>query len=132
MNIPSELKYSKEHEWVRVEDDQVNLATVGITDYAQEELGDIVNVELPEEGDQVTRDDVFGAVESVKASSEIYSPISGKVVEINEPLFDTPELLNEDPYDEGWMVRIEMSDPSELDQLMNAKAYEKYTSDESR
>ncbi len=131
MNIPSELRYSKEHEWVRVEDDQVKLITVGISDYAQEELGDIVNVELPEEGVVVIREDVFGAVESVKASSELFSPASGKVVEINEPLFDTPELLNEDPYDEGWMVRIELSDPSELDLLMSADAYEKYIRDES-
>ena len=129
MNIPSELKYSKEHEWVRVAD---GVATIGISDFAQEELGDIVNVELPEEGDSFTKDEAFGAVESVKASSEIFAPVSGKVVEINEPLFDTPELLNEDPYDEGWMVRVELSDPAELDDLMDAAAYQQYIEEESK
>jgi glycine cleavage system H protein len=129
MNIPSDLKYSKEHEWIRVED---NLATLGITDYAQEELGDIVNVELPDEGDEVTRDEPLGAVESVKASSEIFSPLSGQVTEINEPLMDSPETINDDPYDEGWMVRIEMSDPKELEELMTATDYEKYIAEESK
>jgi glycine cleavage system H protein len=129
MNLPTDLKYSKEHEWVRVEE---NVATLGITDYAQEELGDIVNVELPEEGDEIQREDAFGAVESVKASSEVFSPLSGKIVEINEPLLDSPETINEDPYDEGWMVRIEMSNPAELDDLMDAAAYEAYVREESR
>lgn len=129
MNIPSELKYSKEHEWVRVES---NVATIGITDYAQEELGDIVNVELPEEGDELQKEDSFGAVESVKASSEVFTPVGGKVVEVNEPLVDSPETINEDPYDEGWMVRIEMSDPSDLDALMDAAAYERYVREESK
>ena len=128
MNIPAELKYSKEHEWIRVED---TLAVLGITDYAQQELGDIVNVELPDEGDPVTKGEAFGAVESVKASSEVFSPISGKVVELNEPLFDTPELLNEDPYDEGWMIKVELSNPSELDDLMDAEAYKSYVEEES-
>ncbi len=129
MNIPSDLKYTEEHEWIRVEG---NVATLGITDYAQEELGDIVNVELPEEGDEVHRDESFGAVESVKASSEIFSPLSGKILEVNEPLVDAPETINEDPYDEGWMVRIEMSDLSELDQLLDAAAYEAYIKEESK
>ncbi|RME24127.1 MAG: glycine cleavage system protein GcvH [Deltaproteobacteria bacterium] len=129
MNIPSELKYTKEHEWARVEG---NIVVVGITDYAQEELGDIVNVELPEEGDRVRRDEPFGAVESVKASAEIYAPVSGTVTEVNEPLLDGPEIINEDPYDEGWMIKIEMSDPSELEHLLDAEAYRKYVEEESK
>jgi glycine cleavage system H protein len=129
MNIPSDLKYSREHEWVRVEG---NLTTIGITDYAQEELGDIVNVELPDEGNEIHKDEAFGAVESVKASSEVFSPVSGKIVEVNEPLMDAPEMINEDPYDEGWMVKIEMSDPSELEDLMDAEGYIEYVKEESK
>ncbi len=129
MNIPSELKYSREHEWIRVED---SLATIGITDYAQEELGDIVNVELPDEGSEIHKDESFGAVESVKASSEVFSPLSGKIVEVNEPLMDAPEMINEDPYDEGWMVKIELSDSSELDDLLDAEGYEQYVKEESK
>jgi glycine cleavage system H protein len=129
MNIPSDLKYSREHEWVRVEG---NLVTIGITDYAQEELGDIVNVELPDEGDEIHKDEAFGAVESVKASSEVFSPVSGKIVEVNEPLLDAPEMINEDPYDEGWMVKVELSDSSELDDLMDAAGYEQYIKEESK
>jgi glycine cleavage system H protein len=129
MNIPSDLKYSREHEWIRIEG---NLATIGITDYAQEELGDIVNVELPDEGDEIHKDEAFGAVESVKASSEVFSPVSGKIVEVNEPLLDAPEMINEDPYDEGWMVRIELSDSSELNDLMDAAGYEQYIQEESK
>lgn len=129
MNIPSDLKYTEEHEWLRVDD---NMVTLGITDYAQEELGDIVNIELPEEGDEVHRDESFGAVESVKASSEIFSPVTGKIIEVNEPLINAPETLNEDSYDEGWMVRIEVSDISELENLMDALAYEAYIKEESK
>ena len=129
MNIPSDLKYSREHEWIRIEG---NLATIGITDYAQEELGDIVNVELPDEGDETHKDEAFGAVESVKASSEVFSPVSGKIVEVNEPLLDAPEMINEDPYDEGWMVKIELSDSSELNDLMDAAGYEEYIKEESK
>ena len=129
MNIPSDLKYSREHEWIRVEG---NVVTIGITDYAQEELGDIVNVELPDEGDEIHKDEAFGAVESVKASSEVFSPVSGKIVEVNEPLLDAPEMINEDPYDEGWMVKIELSDSSELNELMDAAGYEQYIQEESK
>ena len=129
MNIPTDLKYSREHEWVRVEG---NLATIGITDYAQEELGDIVNVELPDEGDEIHKDEAFGAVESVKASSEVFSPVSGKIAEVNEPLMDAPEMINEDPYDEGWMVKVEISDSSELNDLMDAAGYEQYIQEESK
>ncbi|MBN2494093.1 MAG: glycine cleavage system protein GcvH [Deltaproteobacteria bacterium] len=128
MNIPSELKYTQEHEWVRRDE---SLLTIGITDYAQTELGDIVNVEFPEEGEHFKKDEAFGAVESVKASSEVFMPVSGKVVEINEPLLDSPEIINEDPYEEGWMIRVEPDDPSELDSLMDAAAYERYVKEES-
>ena len=129
MNIPSDLKYSREHEWIRMEG---NLATIGITDYAQEELGDIVNVELPEEGDEIHKEEAFGAVESVKASSEVFSPLSGKIAEVNEPLMDAPEMINEDPYDEGWMIKIELSDSTELDDLLDAEGYEQYMKEESK
>jgi glycine cleavage system H protein len=129
MNIPENLKYTKEHEWVRVEG---KIATLGISDHAQEELGDIVNIELPSEGDELQKDDALGAVESVKASSEIFSPVSGRVVEVNEPLMDAPETINSDPYDDGWMVRIEMKKPAELDALMDAAAYTKYVAEESK
>ena len=129
MNIPSDLKYSREHEWIRMEN---SLATIGITDYAQEELGDIVNVELPEEGDEIHKEEAFGAVESVKASSEVFSPLSGKIVEVNEPLMDAPEMINEDPYDEGWMIKIELSDSTELDDLLDAEGYEQYMKEESK
>jgi glycine cleavage system H protein len=129
MNIPADLKYTKEHEWVRVEG---KLATMGITDYAQEELGDIVNVELPSEGDEVHKDEPLGNVESVKASSEVFAPVSGTVTEVNEPLVDAPETINEDPFDEGWMVRIEMSNPAELNELMDAASYRAYIQEESK
>lgn len=129
MNIPSDLKYSREHEWIRQEG---NLVTIGISDYAQEELGDIVNVELPDEGDEIHKDEAFGAVESVKASSEVFSPVSGKIIEVNEPLLDAPEMINEDPYDEGWMVKVELSDSSELDELMDAAGYVQYIEEESK
>lgn len=127
MNIPNDLKYSKEHEWVRVEG---NRATVGITDFAQSELGDIVFVELPEVGDEVQANEPFGSVESVKTVSELYAPVSGKVVEINEELADAPELVNEDPYGKAWMIVIEMSNPEELDELLDAKQYEEMISEE--
>lgn len=127
MNIPNDLKYSKEHEWVRVKG---NRATVGITDFAQSELGDIVFVELPEVGDEVQANEPFGSVESVKTVSELYAPVSGKVVEINEELADAPELVNEDPYGKAWMIVIEMSNPEELDELLDAKQYEEMISEE--
>ncbi|MBO8172365.1 MAG: glycine cleavage system protein GcvH [Bacillaceae bacterium] len=127
MNLPDNLKYSKEHEWVRVEG---NKAYIGITDFAQSELGDIVFVELPEEGDDVAQDETFGSVESVKTVSELYSPVSGKILEVNEELEDAPELVNESPYDKGWMIVVEMSDESELDNLMSADEYEKMVTEE--
>ncbi|MGV3487841.1 MAG: glycine cleavage system protein GcvH [Tuberibacillus sp.] len=127
MNIPKGLKYSEEHEWVKVEG---NIAVIGITDFAQDELGDIVFVELPEVGDEVTADDAFGSVESVKTVSELYAPVSGKVVEINGELEDSPEFVNESPYEKAWMIKVEMSDPGELDQLLSPDEYEKVTSEE--
>ncbi|MDO9490733.1 glycine cleavage system protein GcvH [Acetobacterium sp.] len=120
MKIIEGLKYSKDHEWVKVEG---NLATIGITDYAQHSLGDIVFVELPEIGDAIGKEETFGVVESVKAASDIYLPISGTVVKINEALVDEPELLNTDAF-ENWMIGVEMDDPTELDALMDATAYE--------
>lgn len=121
MSIPTQLRYTKEHEWVKVEGNKV---TVGITDFAQNELGDIVFVELPEVGDTVALNDSFGNVESVKTVSELYSPVSGTVVEVNEALTDTPELVNESPYEGAWMIVVELSDESELEQLLDAAAYE--------
>jgi glycine cleavage system H protein len=127
MEFPEDLKYSKEHEWVLVED---KVATVGITDYAQEQLGDIVFVEMPAIGDKVSKEDAFGVVESVKAVSDIYAPVSGKVLEVNDDLPDNPEMVNEDPYGDGWMIKIEMNDPEEMQDLMTAAEYEEYVAEE--
>jgi glycine cleavage system H protein len=123
MEIPEGLKYSKEHEWVLIEG---NVATIGITEYAQEELGDIVYVELPEVGEKVVKDDPFGAVESVKAVSDIYAPVSGTVLEVNDALPDSPETINDDAYGDGWMIRVEMSDIDDLKDLMTAEEYAEY------
>ncbi|WP_040203950.1 glycine cleavage system protein GcvH [Neobacillus jeddahensis] len=124
MSIPKELRYSEEHEWVKVEGENVR---VGITDFAQHELGDIVFVELPEVGDEVTADEPFGSVESVKTVSELYAPISGKVVAVNEDLSDSPEFVNESPYEKAWMIEIEPSNSAEIDNLMTAEQYEEMT-----
>jgi glycine cleavage system H protein len=123
MEFPEGLKYSKEHEWVLVEGTS---ATIGITEFAQEELGDIVFVELPEIGEKIVKDDPFGAVESVKAVSDIYAPVSGEVMETNEILPDNPETINDDPYGDGWMVRVELSDIEDLKDLMDADEYAEY------
>lgn len=120
MAVPSEFKYSKEHEWVKVEG---NTVTIGITEYAQGELGDIVFVELPEVDDEINEGDTFGSVESVKTVSELYAPVSGKVVESNEELEDSPEFVNESPYEKAWMVKVELSDESQLDDLLSADQY---------
>ncbi|HUI25974.1 MAG TPA: glycine cleavage system protein GcvH [Candidatus Kryptonia bacterium] len=127
MEFPEDLKYSKEHEWVLVEGD---VATIGITDYAQEQLGDIVFVELPAIGDKASKDEAFSVVESVKAVSDVYAPVSGKVLEVNDDLPDSPEMLNEDPYGDGWMVKIEMTDKTDLDDLMTAAEYEEFVAQE--
>lgn len=120
MDFPEELKYSKEHIWVRVEG---NKAVIGITDYAQMELGKITAVELPGIGDELEQEDSFGSVEARKTVAELYAPLSGQVLEVNEELFDTPELLNEDPYDSGWVALISISDHEELTLLMSADDY---------
>ena len=120
MSTPKELLYSKEHEWVKMEDGK---ATIGITDFAQSELGDIVFVELPEVGDEISKDQPFGSVESVKTVSELYAPISGKVVAINEELLDNPEYVNESPYGTAWMITVEVTNDEEVKELMDADAY---------
>lgn len=121
MNIPSDLKYTKDHEWIRVEGD---VATVGITDFAQGELGDIVFVEVETEGETLDKEETFGSVEAVKTVSDLFMPVSGEVVEFNEEIESSPELVNEDPYGKGWMVKIQLSDTSELDDLLDAAAYQ--------
>lgn len=123
MEFPEELKYTEEHEWVLQEDE---LVSVGITDFAQDSLGDIVFVELPEVGDTVEAGKPFGVVESVKAVSDIYSPVSGEVVEINEELPDAPETVNTSPYEDAWMIKVKPSDLSELDALMSAAEYQEF------
>jgi glycine cleavage system H protein len=124
MAYPDDLRYSKEHEWVRLEDDT---ATIGITSFAAEELGDIVFIELPEVGSTLTQFGTFGVVESVKAVSDLYAPISGEVTEVNETLRDQPELLNSDAFGDGWIARVRLSDPGEIDALMDAEAYDAET-----
>ncbi|WP_100373963.1 glycine cleavage system protein GcvH [Bacillus sp. FJAT-45037] len=126
-NLPKELKYSEEHEWVKVEGEKVR---IGITHFAQSELGDIVFVELPEVGDDIEADEPFGSVESVKTVSELYAPISGKVVEINEELDDSPEFVNESPYEKAWMIVVEPSDKSQVDKLMSDKDYAEMISED--
>jgi len=123
MDFPDELKYTEEHEWVLIEDETV---TVGITDFAQDQLGDIVFVELPETGDQLETGKPLGVVESVKAVSDVYAPLSGEVVEVNNALPDEPEMLNTSPYEDGWMVKIKLADTGELDELMDAAAYQEF------
>lgn len=125
--FPKDLKYTNEHEWIRLDG---NVATVGITAFAAEQLGDVVAVELPEEGDEVTRGEVFGTVESVKAVSDLFSPVSGVVARVNTPLNDSPEYVNEDPYDEGWMIEIELSDSDELEELMDVDDYASYVAEQ--
>ena len=122
--IPSELRYAQSHEWARLEED--GTVTVGITDHAQQALGDVVYVEHPEEGQQVTAQEEAGVVESVKAASDIYAPVSGTVLAVNETLVDAPETVNEDPYGDGWFFRIDPDDVAELDDLMDAEAYAEF------
>lgn len=124
-DVPAHLQFTKEHEWIELND---NIATVGITDYAQESLGDLVYIELPAQGDDVSVSEEFAVVESVKAASEVYSPLSGEIVEVNEDLADNPGLINEQPYTDGWIAKIQISDPSELAEAMSAEEYENYLS----
>lgn len=123
MNFPSDLKYSKEHEWIRVEG---NTGTIGITDFAQNELGDIVYVDINTIGDTVAKDAVFGTVEAVKTVSDLYLPVAGKIVEFNKGLDAAPESVNKDPYGAGWMVKVEISSLGDLDSLMDAETYKKH------
>jgi glycine cleavage system H protein len=127
-NIPDDLHYSKDHEWLRLEG---NVAVVGITDYAQDSLGDVVYVELPRVGDEFAANESFGSVESVKAVSEVFSPVSGEIVGINDTLADSPEKVNQDPYGEGWMIRVQLSNAGEVDSMLTAAEYEDFTKAET-
>jgi glycine cleavage system H protein len=127
-DYPEDLRYTKDHEWARVRGNRVQ---IGITQFAADQLGDVTQVELPEEGETITLGEVFGTVESVKAVSDLYAPCTGKVVRVNTPLSDAPENVNEDPYDEGWMLEVEVTDPKQLDALMNASAYREFVAEEA-
>ncbi len=123
MNVPDGLLYTKEHEWIRIDD---HLGTIGITDYAQDALGDVTFVELPKVGDSIRQFEAFSSVESVKAVSDVYAPMSGKIIKVNDGLMESPELINQSPYDKGWIVVIEISDENEKKNLMTASEYRKY------
>ena len=127
VQIPSELKYTNDHEWLSEEGE---LVTIGISDFAQDSLGEIVYIELPSEGDEITKGDPFGAVESTKAVSDLYAPVSGDVLEVNEALLDAPETINEDPYGEGWMIKVKPYDPGELKDLMESGSYTQHVESE--
>ncbi len=127
MDLPEDLKYTKEHEWIKEEG---GVVIIGVTDYAQDSLGDVVYVELPEEGSNVTKDEPFGVVESVKAVSDLYSPISGVITEVNDAIVDSPEAINEEPYGEAWMIKVELSNPEEMDELLSADEYQAYIEEE--
>ncbi len=128
-DIPKELKYSKEHEWAKVDG---KVATVGITAFAQEQLGDVVYVELPKVGEKLKAGDTFGVVESTKAVSDLYSPLTGTIVEVNDPIADSPETVNTDPYGEAWLIKLELSDPTEVGNLLDATAYESHVKSSSK
>jgi len=127
MSVKEDLYYSEDHEWVRAEDDYL---VIGVTDFAQEELGDIVFVELPEVEEEFDKDDSFGVLESVKAVSDTFIPVSGRVIAVNEALLDNPELINDDPYEEGWLIEIDPADDTELDQLLSAEEYADFIEEE--
>lgn len=121
MNFPADLRYTEEHEWIKIESD--NTALVGVTDFAQSELGDIVFIEIETEGEELGANDIFGTIEAVKTVSDLFLPVAGKVLEVNSALADEPELVNKDPYEGGWLIRMEIADLSSLDGLMDAEAY---------
>lgn len=125
---PSDLKYDKEHEWVRVEGD---VAVIGISHFAQHQLGEVVYVDLPSEGDSVSAGEAFGEIESVKSVSELYTPADGEIIKVNSALSDSPETVNEDPYGDGWMIQIKLADASQLDGLLSAEEYEAFVSEEA-
>src|SRR3954470_13867226 len=122
-NYPEDLLYTEDHEWARIEG---NVATIGITKFAVDQLGDVTQVELPREGEALKQREVFGSVESVKAVSDLFAPLSGRVLKVNSPLADSPEYVNEEPYDEGWMIQIELSKPDEVKSLLDAEAYQEF------
>jgi glycine cleavage system H protein len=122
MNVPANLKYTKDHEWVKLEG---NIATVGVTDFAQSELGDIVYIEVETKGETLNHEEIFGSIEAVKTVSDLFMPISGEIIEVNEELDRNPEIVNTDPYGDGWMIKVAVSDASEMDQLLSAAEYEK-------
>ncbi|MGM0612907.1 MAG: glycine cleavage system protein GcvH [Bacteroidota bacterium] len=128
MNIPENLKYTEDHEWLRVEDD--NIAYIGITDHAQKELGDVVYIECETENEELSQGEAFGTIEAVKTVSDMYMPVSGKVLEFNEELDETPETINEDPYEQGWIIKVEVKEPSQLEDLMSAEQYKNHISEE--
>ena len=129
---PDDLFYTKDHEWARIEDrDGTKVATIGVTRFAVEQLGDVTQVDLPKEGESVKQAEVFGSVESVKAVSDLFAPITGKVVKVNSPLADSPEYVNEDPYDEGWMIQVAVSNAKELEALLDAEAYQAFLRDQA-
>ncbi|MFN2340484.1 MAG: glycine cleavage system protein GcvH [Halanaerobium sp.] len=127
MSIKDDLYYSEDHEWVREEEDYL---VIGVTDFAQEELGDIVFVELPEVEEEFDKNDSFGVLESVKAVSDTFIPVSGRIIEVNEALLDNPELINDDPYDEGWLIKVDPADDTELDELLSAEEYAEFIEEE--
>ncbi len=122
MNFPADLKYTKSHEWAKIDN---GIATIGITDFAQDSLGDVVYFDMPEVGDSLSAGDTLGEVESVKAVSDVYTPLSGEIIEVNDDLNDTPELVNEDPYGKGWVIKIRLTDPAEAAALLGMEAYQK-------
>ena len=127
VQYPDDLFYTKDHEWARIEDrDGSKVATIGVTRYAVEQLGDVTQVDLPKEGESVKQAEVFGSVESVKAVSDLFAPVTGKVVKVNSPLSDSPEYVNEDPYDEGWMIQVAVTNAKELEGLLDAEAYQTF------
>ena len=128
MKLPEGYLFTKEHEWVQFED---NIATIGITDFAQESLGDITFVQLPKEGEEIRKDDPFGVVESVKAVSDLYAPVTGRVAEVNQPVLDAPELVNEDPYSDGWLLKVEVTNPEDRDGLLSGAEYKEYVDENS-
>jgi glycine cleavage system H protein len=130
MNVPTELKYTQEHEWIRLPEGAGDVVVIGITDHAQDQLGDVVFVEMPEVGLKVDRGATFGTIESVKAVSDLFAPISGEVVEVNQTLADEPEDVNNDPYGDGWMVKLKVSDTAQLKALMSAADYEKHLAEQ--
>ncbi len=127
MEFPQELKYSKEHEWLKIDG---NTVTIGITDYAQDSLGDVVYVELPSEGTAMVKGETFGVIESVKAVSDLYSPVSGNIVEVNDSIIDNPDVVNEEPYGDAWMLKVELSNPEELNELLSSDDYKQYAEEE--